>query len=76
MSQEITQYYSWILSSAKGSRPVRLGHGLRGLAGAVAGRFARARQRRLLLGLDDHLLRDIGVTRADALREAGKPFWS
>ncbi len=35
----------------------------------------RARQRRRLLELDDRLLRDIGVTRSDALREADKPFW-
>jgi uncharacterized protein YjiS (DUF1127 family) len=28
-----------------------------------------------LLKLDDHLLRDIGVTRAQARREASKPFW-
>jgi uncharacterized protein YjiS (DUF1127 family) len=37
--------------------------------------FERARQRRELLRFDDHLLRDIGLTRADALAEAAKPFW-
>ncbi|KAA3628906.1 MAG: DUF1127 domain-containing protein [Proteobacteria bacterium] len=36
---------------------------------------ARARQRRDLLDLDDRLLRDIGINRADAEREARKPFW-
>lgn len=35
----------------------------------------RARQRRRLSELDDRLLRDIGLTRADVNREAGKPFW-
>lgn len=35
----------------------------------------RARQRRQLLDLPPHLLRDVGIDRADALREAGKPFW-
>jgi uncharacterized protein YjiS (DUF1127 family) len=38
----------------------------------------RSRQRRALgemAGLDDHLLRDIGVARDAALREASKPFW-
>ena len=35
----------------------------------------RARQRRQLLELDDDMLRDIGITRADAVGEAGKPFW-
>ena len=35
----------------------------------------RARQRRRLLELDDRMLKDIGVSRADAVREASKPFW-
>jgi uncharacterized protein YjiS (DUF1127 family) len=34
-----------------------------------------ARQRRALLRLDDHMLKDIGVSRTDALREAERPFW-
>ena len=32
-------------------------------------------QRRALLGLDDAMLKDIGISRADALREGSKPFW-
>ncbi|MBV6634118.1 MAG: DUF1127 domain-containing protein [Alphaproteobacteria bacterium] len=35
----------------------------------------RAKQRRDLMALPDHMLQDIGVTRADAHREASKPFW-
>jgi len=35
----------------------------------------RAAGRRALARLDDRLLRDIGLTRADADAEAGKPFW-
>jgi uncharacterized protein YjiS (DUF1127 family) len=35
----------------------------------------RARQRQALMALDDRLLRDIGVSRADAECEASKPFW-
>jgi uncharacterized protein YjiS (DUF1127 family) len=35
----------------------------------------RARQRRELMQFDDHLLRDIGITRAEAIAEAAKPFW-
>ena len=35
----------------------------------------RADQRRRLIDLPDYLLKDIGVSRADAEREAGKPFW-
>lgn len=35
----------------------------------------RRRQRLALLELDDRLLADIGISRADALAEAHKPFW-
>jgi uncharacterized protein YjiS (DUF1127 family) len=35
----------------------------------------RAAQRRQLLSIDDHLLRDIGVTRAQVEHEAAKPAW-
>ena len=35
----------------------------------------RARQRNALTALDDHQLRDIGITRLDAARECEKPFW-
>jgi uncharacterized protein YjiS (DUF1127 family) len=34
-----------------------------------------ARQRRALLALDDRMLKDVGVTRADAEHEASRPFW-
>ena len=34
----------------------------------------RARQRRALALISDHLLRDIGITRDEASREAAKPF--
>jgi uncharacterized protein YjiS (DUF1127 family) len=55
---------------------------LRGLAG-VYDRLAatwivwreRANQRWRLAQLDDHMLRDIGVSRAAAEKEASKPFW-
>ena len=35
----------------------------------------RRRSRVELSGLDDYLLRDIGMTRAEAEFEANKPFW-
>ena len=35
----------------------------------------RARSRRDLAALDDRMLRDIGVDRATAEREAGQVFW-
>jgi uncharacterized protein YjiS (DUF1127 family) len=35
----------------------------------------RARSRRELLALDDHMLKDIGVTRFDAQYQAARRFW-
>lgn len=35
----------------------------------------RWHQRQDLRELDDHLLRDIGITREQAKHEASKPFW-
>ena len=48
---------------------------MRKIIGTVSLWHERARQRRRLLQLDDRMLRDIGVSRADAVREADKPFW-
>lgn len=36
---------------------------------------ARADTRRALEGLDDRMLRDIGLSRIEAEREMRKPFW-
>jgi uncharacterized protein YjiS (DUF1127 family) len=33
------------------------------------------RERRALDRMDDHMLRDIGIRRADIGREANSPFW-
>jgi uncharacterized protein YjiS (DUF1127 family) len=41
----------------------------------IARCIERARQRNALVSLSDHELRDIGITRVDAAREAEKPFW-
>lgn len=35
----------------------------------------RSRQRRALMALSDHMLRDIGCSRAEAHGEAAKSFW-
>lgn len=42
---------------------------------AVLGWQARARERRHLATLDDRLLKDMGLSRADVNREVDKPFW-
>ena len=33
------------------------------------------RQRRVLARLDDNVLKDIGISRAEAEAEAARPFW-
>ena len=37
--------------------------------------IATYRERRALLAASDHMLRDLGLSRADAYREAGRSFW-
>jgi uncharacterized protein YjiS (DUF1127 family) len=51
--------------------------GLRTFVGTVAAWIVRSGQRRALreLAKDRRLLRDVGLTREQVLREAGKPFW-
>ena len=49
------------------------------LVGALVRRiltwWERSRQRRALQALDDWALKDIGLSRVDAMRECDKPFW-
>lgn len=45
------------------------------LRGLVAEWLRRIESRRDLAALTDRELRDIGITRVDALSEAEKPFW-
>jgi uncharacterized protein YjiS (DUF1127 family) len=48
---------------------------LSNLAGMTAIWFNRRQGRQDLRELDDRLLADVGISREDAVREAGKPFW-
>ncbi len=59
---------------AAGWRPW-LAHGVGGIVDLLLTWHERARQRRHLRSLDDHMLRDIGLSRADLEVEADKPFW-
>lgn len=45
------------------------------LADLVLNWAERVRQRRHLAELDDRLLRDIGVSRAEVEAEISRPFW-
>lgn len=48
---------------------------LRHLGGTISSWLARSRQRKALAELDDRMLREIGITPTEAIREAGRPFW-
>jgi Domain of unknown function (DUF1127) len=65
---------------APASRLARIVFGMRALLRKMQQReiaiaFEKARQRNILMQLDDRLLSDIGVSREEAMREARKPFW-
>jgi uncharacterized protein YjiS (DUF1127 family) len=63
--------------SATVLRPVRVARPrltMRGLIAWLADLDARHRARLRLASLDDHLLRDIGVTRADVEAEVRRPL--
>ncbi len=61
---------------------IRAGY-FRGLAGAAASRAfetlllwqRRANERHALAHLDDRILRDLGLNRAEVAWESRKPFW-
>ena len=79
-----TRIAHWL--SFRDVAPSPLSHSKPRLSGLIAGTrstvgrwFARFRQRRALREIaernDFHLLKDIGVSQEEALREADKPFW-
>lgn len=45
------------------------------LATWLAAVSAARQQRKALMKLDDHSLKDIGLSRADVVREASRRFW-
>jgi|APEBP8051072433_1049376.scaffolds.fasta_scaffold24148_1 uncharacterized protein YjiS (DUF1127 family) len=64
------------LSSARSLSPSRRpAGGLRGWLFRLAVLLSANRSRRALRDLDDAILRDIGLTRDEALREAERGFW-
>ncbi len=46
-----------------------------GLLAWMRAALTRWQQRRVLCMLDERMLHDIGISRSQALAEAGKPFW-
>lgn len=60
----------------RGAVAARLvGTGLRCIAVTIDTMVTRHRSRVHLETLDDRMLKDIGVSRADVSRESSKPFW-
>ena len=68
-----------LFDHADGARPSLAPAGLTGafaqVVDTVLGWQERARQRHHLSQLNDSMLKDIGVTRADVEGEVAKPFW-
>ena len=62
---------------AHGARPRRrsLPRLVTAAGAAVIRWLERSHQRRALQRLDDRMLRDIGLSRADVAGESAKPFW-
>lgn len=54
---------------------VRRSGGMSGLLVHLSGWYDRVASRNQLVNLDDRMLRDIGLTRADVDQELSKPFW-
>ncbi len=58
------------------ARAVTIGLGvLWGVVERAFSGYERWRQRQALMRLDEHLLKDIGLSRADVEEEVRKPFW-
>jgi uncharacterized protein YjiS (DUF1127 family) len=75
-----TPYIFGHVRAQPGDRPVggaahRPGGPLSSAIGALLTWIECYRQRRILYALSDHMLKDIGISRADAEREIGKRFW-
>lgn len=68
-SVHLGSFGQWLAVQAV--RPI----GVAGLAALLETAILRSRGRSSLAELDHRLLSDIGVSRAEALRESGKPFW-
>jgi uncharacterized protein YjiS (DUF1127 family) len=53
----------------------KAGHALVKVARTLALWFERSKQRQDLAELDDHLLKDIGISREEAVHESCVAFW-
>lgn len=51
------------------------GRAVPSIAGAVLAWLGRVRQRRVVYGLSDHMLKDVGLSRREAGHESNRQFW-
>ena len=72
---QMTQYYSDQIEFFVNRALSRAGAKIHRFGATILLWRSRQRERRALKQLDDRFLRDIGVTRSEAVREAAKPFW-
>ncbi len=71
-----SEHLEWAAErTARGVGGFHPGEHLLALARGLLEAMERSSQRRALAALDHRLLADIGLTRAQALAEARKPFW-
>ena len=71
-----TAYLATSTGPAARFAPARsLGHFVANLLNRLAEWQDRAEQRTHLAGMDERMLKDIGINGVDAARESGKPFW-
>lgn len=75
MSQSTNAVFSRTSSRPAGGLLQAVGRAVVSAGDTIATWQERRRQRLALESLPDHLLSDIGVSRADVDHEADKPFW-
>lgn len=75
MSQSLERPFAPMARISIAGVAARLGQGLIIAIDLLIEWAERRRDRQSLMALPDHLLRDIGLSRLDAYREADKPFW-
>ena len=61
--------------TSAGARGAACARPSRSVFGRLRSLFALSKQRRALASLDDAILKDIGLTREQALKESQRPIW-
>ena len=69
-----------VMNGKQGTKPATWRSAMVGMGVAIVEYLARlqahARNRHAIQTLDDNMLKDIGLTRADIDNELSKPFWT